>query len=77
MTSSTSRETDLAAQNHVFDVVLSSIADLAYSFDREHRFTYANRPLLDLFGLQFGQVIGRSRRRAAASRRASMPLRAA
>jgi len=60
MTSETSRDFDLAAQHHVFDVVLSSIADFAYTFDREHRFTYANRPLLELFGLRLDEVVGRT-----------------
>ena len=60
MTASVAGDPDLAALNHGFDVVLSSIADFAYTFDRAHRFTYANRPLLDLFGLRLEEVIGRT-----------------
>ena len=57
---STSGDAHLAEQNRVLDVVLSSIADCAYTFDREHRFTYANKPLLELFGLRLDEVVGRT-----------------
>ena len=57
---STSGDAHLAEQNRVLDVVLSSIADCAYTFDREHRFTYANKPLLELLGLRLDEVVGRT-----------------
>ncbi|HEX2539995.1 MAG TPA: ATP-binding protein [Caldimonas sp.] len=48
------------AQRRVFETVLSSIEDFAYVFDREHRFTYANKPLLDLLGLRLDELVGRT-----------------
>lgn len=44
----------------VFDTTLSSIADFAYSFDRAGRFLYANKALLDLWGLQLADVVGKN-----------------
>ena len=48
------------AQRRVFETVLSSIEDFAYIFDRRHRFTYANKPLLDLLGLRLEEIVGKS-----------------
>jgi PAS domain S-box-containing protein len=48
------------AQRRVFETVLSSIEDFAYVFDREHRFTYANKPLLDLLGLRLDEIVGKT-----------------
>ena len=48
------------AQRRVFETVLSSIEDFAYIFDRRHRFTYANKPLLDLLGLRLDEIVGKS-----------------
>ncbi len=50
----------LQEQAQVFDVTLSHITDFAYTFDREGRFTYANKPLLDLWGLTLDQAVGRN-----------------
>ncbi len=47
-------------QSRVFDTALSSIADYAYTFDREGRFTYANRPLLDLLGITLEEITGKT-----------------
>jgi PAS domain S-box-containing protein len=47
-------------QSRVFDVTLSSIVDFAYIFDRAGRFLYANKPLLDLWGLTLDQAIGKN-----------------
>jgi PAS domain S-box-containing protein len=44
----------------VFDTTLSAIADFAYSFDREGRFIYVNKALLDLWGLQLPQAVGKN-----------------
>ncbi|HEY4989089.1 MAG TPA: PAS domain-containing protein [Opitutaceae bacterium] len=44
----------------VFDTVLSSITDFAYTFDREGRFLYANKALLDLWGLTLEQAVGKN-----------------
>jgi PAS domain S-box-containing protein len=44
----------------VFDTVLSAITDFAYTFDREGRFIYANKALLDLLGFTQDQVVGKT-----------------
>jgi len=45
---------------HVLDMMLSSFADFAYAFDRDGRFLYANRPLLNLWGLPLEEVVGKN-----------------
>jgi PAS domain S-box-containing protein len=45
---------------HVLDMMLSSFADFAYAFDRDGRFLYANRPLLDLWGLTLEEAVGKT-----------------
>jgi len=47
-------------QTRVFDTALSSIADFAYTFDNAGRFTYANRPLLDLLGITIEEITGKT-----------------
>jgi PAS domain S-box-containing protein len=44
----------------VLDMMLSSIVDQAYTFDRDGRFLYANQPLLDLWGLPLEDVVGKN-----------------
>jgi PAS domain S-box-containing protein len=41
------------------EATLSSISDFAYSFDRDGRFTYVNKALLDLWGLTLNQALGK------------------
>lgn len=43
-----------------FDATLSSINDLAYSFDLEGNWTYANEPLLRLWGKTREEITGKS-----------------
>jgi PAS domain S-box-containing protein len=50
-------EQSLELQARTFDILLSAIEDYVFIFDREHRFTYANRVLLDLWGLPAGQAL--------------------
>ena len=50
----------LDEQSRLFDRLLSSISDFAYTFDLEGRFTFANKPMLDLWGLMLPQVIGKN-----------------
>jgi PAS domain S-box-containing protein len=45
---------------HVFDTVLSAITDFAYTFDRDGRFLYVNKALLDLWGLRLDQAVGKN-----------------
>ena len=49
----------LETRSRLFDTVLSSIADFAYVFDRDGRFRYVNKALLDLWGLDLPQAVGR------------------
>lgn len=50
----------IANQARIFDTALSHIADFAYTFDLEGRFTYVNKPLLDLWGLKLEQAVGKN-----------------
>ncbi|CAM3059331.1 PAS domain S-box protein [Rariglobus hedericola] len=50
----------LRAQTAHFETTLSNVADFVYSFDREGRFTYVNRGLLDLWGLTLDQAVGKN-----------------
>lgn len=43
-----------------FDTTLSTITDFAYIFDREGRFQYVNKALLDLWGLRLEQALGKN-----------------
>ena len=47
-------------QTRQFDRVLSSITDFAYTFDLDGRFTFINKPLLDLWGLTLDQAVGKN-----------------
>lgn len=47
-------------QARLFDATLSHITDLAYSFDREARVTYANKPLLKIWGRTLEEVMGKN-----------------
>lgn len=49
-----------ANQSRKFDQVLSSITDFAYTFDLDGRFTFVNKPLLDLWGLPLEQAVGKN-----------------
>ncbi len=50
----------LQRQARIFDKTLSSIADFAYIFDRDGRFIYANKALLDLWGLPLEMAAGKN-----------------
>jgi PAS domain S-box-containing protein len=47
-------------QSRVFDTTLSAITDFAYIFDREGRFLYANKALLNLWGLTLEAAVGKN-----------------
>ena len=53
-------ETALAAGKALFDATLSTISDFAYAFDRDGRIVFANRPLLDLWGLALADAVGKT-----------------
>ncbi len=48
------------AQARLYDVTLSSITDLAYTFDLEGNWIYANKPLLRLWGKSLQEITGKS-----------------
>jgi PAS domain S-box-containing protein len=50
----------LQQQLRTFDTLLSSIADFAYIFDRQGKFSYINRALLDLWGLKLEEAVGKN-----------------
>ena len=47
-------------QGFIYDAILSSVPDFAYTFDLEGRFTYTNRALLELWGLPIVDVLGKT-----------------
>jgi PAS domain S-box-containing protein len=47
-------------QSRVFDTTLSAITDFAYIFDPDGRFLYANKALLNLWGLTLEAVVGKN-----------------
>ena len=47
-------------QASLFDATLSSISDLAYTFDLEGNWIYANKPLLELWGKSLEDIVGKS-----------------
>jgi PAS domain S-box-containing protein len=52
-------QTALERRAQVLDITLSSIADFAYTFDREGRFIYANKALAKLLGKTPDQMVGK------------------
>lgn len=50
----------LERQTRVLDTTLSSIVDFAYTFDKEGRFVFANRPLADLLQLTPDEMVGKN-----------------
>lgn len=46
-------------QARLFDATLSNLTDLAYAFDRDGRFIFANKPLLELLGHKLDDVVGK------------------
>ncbi|QKT03351.1 PAS domain-containing protein [Ectothiorhodospiraceae bacterium 2226] len=47
-------------QATMFDTLLSSVPDLLYLFDTDHRLTYANRALLELWGKSLDEAVGKT-----------------
>jgi PAS domain S-box-containing protein len=48
------------AQTRLYDATLSSITDLAYTFDLEGNWIYANKPLLKIWGKSLAEITGKS-----------------
>ena len=47
-------------RRRLYETVLSNSPDLAYVFDLEHRFTYANAVLLQMWGRTFEESVGKT-----------------
>jgi PAS domain S-box-containing protein len=50
----------IEAHARIFNTALSHITDFTYIFDREGRFMYVNKPLLDLWGLTLDEAKGQN-----------------
>ncbi len=51
---------ELERQGRIVATVMSSITDFAYTLDRDVRFVFANRALLNLWGLELKQIVGKN-----------------
>ena len=51
---------DIANQRQLYEAILSNTPDLAYVFDLDHRFTYANEGLLKMWGKPREEAIGKT-----------------
>ena len=47
-------------QAQAFDTTLAALQDFVYTFDLEGRFTYANKPLLELLGVTSDEIAGKT-----------------
>lgn len=47
-------------QRRLYEAILANTPDLAYVFDRQHRFIYANEGLLRIWGRTWDEAIGRT-----------------
>ncbi|MES2604930.1 MAG: PAS domain-containing protein, partial [Pseudomonadota bacterium] len=52
-------QVDSARQRRLYEAVLSNTPDLAYVWNREHRFIYANEGLLKMWGKTLDEAIGK------------------
>jgi PAS domain S-box-containing protein len=53
-------EEELARQRRLYEAILNNTPDLAYIFDREHRFIYANEGLLKMWGKTWDEACGKT-----------------
>jgi PAS domain S-box-containing protein len=51
---------DSERRRRLYETLLENTPDLAYVFDLDHRFTYANKVLLDIWGRTWEEAIGRN-----------------
>lgn len=54
------RAQQLRQQAQTFDTLLSNVTDFLYTFDRDGRFIYSNKPLLDLLGISLEEIVGKN-----------------
>ena len=53
-------EQELQRRTRVYDSILSATGDFAYLFDREGKFLFANRRLLEVWGKTLPEIIGKN-----------------
>lgn len=53
-------EEELARQRRLYEAILDNTPDLAYVFDRDHRFIYANEGLLKMWGMTWDEASGKT-----------------
>lgn len=58
--SETGAEESLARQLRLYEAILTNTPDLAYVWDLEHRFIYANEGLLEMWGKSLDEAIGKT-----------------
>ena len=47
-------------QGRIFNAIFSTISDFAYAFDRDGRFLFINKALLDLWGMDLEKAVGKN-----------------
>ena len=60
VTARKSAEQDLANQRRMYEAILTNTPDLAYVWNLEHRFIYANEGLLRMWGRTWEEAIGKN-----------------
>jgi PAS domain S-box-containing protein len=60
ITDSKCSEETLAQQRRLYEAILTNTPDLAYVFDLDHRFIYANEGLLRMWGKSWDEAIGKN-----------------
>ena len=60
VTESTRAANALSQQRRLYEAILNNTPDLAYVFDLDHRFIYANEGLLKLWGKTWDEAIGKT-----------------
>jgi PAS domain S-box-containing protein len=51
---------DNTAKWRIYEALLQATPDLTYVFDLQHRFIYANKALLDMWGLRWEEAMGKT-----------------
>ena len=60
ITAQKATERRMSAQRRLYEAILTNTPDLAYVFDLEHRFIYANEGLLRMWGKSWDEAIGKN-----------------
>jgi len=51
---------DAVRQTHVYNSTLSAVSDFVYAFDRDGKFLFSNKPLLDLLQVSLDGLVGKN-----------------